>query len=70
MAAVYFVGALRALWRRKLLEGGAKEGYRLTQSGFNAARARLEAYWTKMRSGNSPFYATLAHRAGLARKCW
>lgn len=29
--------ALRELWRRKLVEGSAKEGYRLTQSGFKAA---------------------------------
>lgn len=29
--------ALRELWRGKLVEGGTKEGYRLTQSGFNAA---------------------------------
>jgi hypothetical protein len=29
--------ALRAMWRRKLAEGSKKEGYRLTQPGFNAA---------------------------------
>jgi hypothetical protein len=29
--------SLRDLWGRKLAEGGTKEGYRLTQLGFNAA---------------------------------
>lgn len=28
---------LRDLWNRKLLEGSSKDGYRLTQNGFNAA---------------------------------
>jgi Mn-dependent DtxR family transcriptional regulator len=28
---------LREMWRRKLVEGSKKEGYRLTQPGFNAA---------------------------------
>jgi len=29
--------ALRDMWARKVVEGGKKEGYRLTQTGFNAA---------------------------------